>query len=101
MTLLIVFFAALVSTIVWYVSEDGHMQVGRLSLIYWGASLMWLVDAIVEYIETGAGYFTPAASDMLNDAFLGVSAVALGMFIWLISLLARDPSGKIRAMLGN
>lgn len=77
------------------------MQVGRLSLMYWGASLMWLVDAVVEYIKTGADYFTPTAADMLNDAFLGASAVALGMFIWLISLLVRDPSGKIRAMSGN
>lgn len=101
MTLLIVFFAAIISTVVWYVSEDDRMQVGRLSLMYWGASLMWLVDAIVEYIETGVGYFTPAVSEMLNDAFLGASAVALGMFIWLAALLVRDPSGKIRAMLGN
>lgn len=101
MTLLIMFFAAIISTVVWYISEDGHMQVGRLSLMYWGASLMWLVDAVVEYIEMGADYFTPSAAEMLNDAFLGISAVALGMFIWLVSLLVRDPSGKIRAMLGN
>lgn len=53
---------------------------------------MWLVDAIAEYAELGAEYFTPAAADMLNDAFLGVSVVALALVIWLARLLwsARD-----------
>ena len=70
-------------------------------LMYWGASLMWLVDAVVEYIELGAEFFQPEAADMLNDSFLGISVVALGMFIWLVILLIKDPSGKVKAMLAG
>ncbi len=100
MTLLITFFAAMITTIVWYNSKTDH-KLGSLMLMYWGASLMWLVDAVAEYIEVGAEFFTPAASDMLNDAFLGISVVALGMFIWLVILLIKDPSGKVKAMLAG
>ena len=98
MTLLITVFASIISTVVWYVS-DSNMKLGTLSLIYWGASLMWLVDAFVEYIEIGAEYFTPAASDMLNDAYLGLSVAALGLIIWLIIVLVKDPKDKIRKTL--
>ncbi len=98
MTLLITIFAAVISTVVWY-NTDSDRKLGFLSLMYWGASLMWLVDAVVEYIEVGAEYFTPAASDMLNDAYLGLSVVALGLVIWLVALLIKDPKGKIRGML--
>ncbi len=98
MTLLITVIAAVVSTIVWYLSES-RLKLGMLSLIYWGASLMWLVDAVAEYIEIGAGYFTPAAADLLNDGFLGLSVVTLGLVIWLAALLAKDPNGRIRSLL--
>ena len=100
MTLLITFFAAMITTIVWYNSKTDH-KLGSLMLMYWGASLMWLVDAVAEYIEVGAEFFTPTASDMLNDAFLGISVVALGMFIWIVILLIKDPSGKVKAMLAG
>lgn len=95
MTLLITVFAAITATIVWYLT-DSNMRLGTLCLIYWGASLMWLVDAVREYIEIGAEYFTPAAADMLNDAYLGLSVAALGLIIWLVIVLIKDPKGKIR-----
>ncbi len=98
MTLLITVFAAVISTVVWYVT-NGDMKLGTLSLMYWGASLMWLVDAVARYIEISAEYFTPAAADMLNDAYLGLSVVALGLVIWLVIVLIKDPKGKIRKTL--
>ena len=61
-----------------------------------GASLMWFVDAVVEYIELGAEYFTPAPADMLNDTFLGLSVVAFGLIIWLVILLVKDPLKVVR-----
>ena len=61
-----------------------------------GASLMWFVDAVVEYIELGAEYFTPAPADMLNDTFLGLSVVAFGLIIWLVILLVKDPLMVVR-----
>ena len=98
MTLLITVFAACITTAVWYLRERAQkMYVGTLALMYWGASLMWLVDAAAEYIELRADYFMPAPADMLNDAFLGLSAVALGLIIWLIVLLVKDPFGTVHA----
>ena len=102
MTLLITVFAAIVSTVVWYkTAPKSEMKVGILAILFWGASIMWLVDAIFEYAELGAEYFTPAPADMLNDAFLGLSVVALGLTIWLVILLVKDPKGVIKAKLFN
>ena len=96
MTLLITALAAVVSTVIWYTRKDDRMQLGFLSLMFWRASLMWLVDAIFEFIELKAEYFTPAPEDMLNDSFLGLSVVVLGLVVWMIRLLIADPNGKIR-----
>ena len=100
MTLLVTVFAAVISTIVWYMSEErSELRLGTLCLMYWGASLMWFVDAVFEYAELKAEYFRPAMADMMNDLFLGLSAVALGLMIWLVILLIKDPKGVIRDML--
>ncbi len=72
---------------------------GILCWMFWGASFMWLVDAIAEYIELGAAYFTPEPADMLNDLFLGLSVVALALVIWLVILLIKDPKGTVKAAL--
>ena len=66
---------------------DDKMKIGTLALIYWGASLMWFVDAIFEYSELKTAYFTPTLTDMLNDGFLGVSVITIGMMIWLFWLI--------------
>ena len=100
MTLLITVFAAIITTIVWYKkAPDDQMRTGILCLMYWGASLMWFIDAIVEYVELKAEFFAPAPGDMLNDLYLGLSVVALGLIIWLIILMIKDPKGAIRAAL--
>ena len=99
MTLLITVFAAVTATVIWYNRKDDSMQLGILLFMYWGASLMWLVDAIFEYAELKAEYFTPAAEDMLNDAFLGLAVVALGLVIWVVRHLIKDPKGSVRAAL--
>ena len=36
---------------------------------------------------------------MLNDAYLGLSVVALGMILWLAILLIKDPKGVVKASL--
>lgn len=99
MTLLITVFAAVIVTVIWYNRKNDDMRLGMLCFLYWGASIMWLVDAIFEFAELHAEYFTPAAEDMLNDTFLGLSVVALGLVIWLIRLLIADPKGSVRAAL--
>ena len=102
MTLLITVFAAVIATVIWYRNAPADtMKISALCYMYWGASLMWLVDAIFEYSELGPEFFEPAVSDMINDAFLGLSAVAFGMVIWVIILIVKDPKCVIRAKLAQ
>jgi hypothetical protein len=99
MTLLITIFAAVIATVKWYNRKDDSMKLGILCFLYWGASIMWFVDAIFEYVELGAEYFQPAAQDMLNDSFLGLAVVALGLIIWVVRLLILDPKGSVKRAL--
>ena len=99
MTLLICVFAAIIATVKWYRRKDDSMMLGVPCVLFWGASLMWLGDAIFGYIEDGAAFFEPEAAEMLNDAYLGLSVVALGMILWLAILLIKDPKGVVKASL--
>ena len=97
MTLLFTVFAAVISTIIWYRSESARrMKIGILLYMFWGASIMWFVDAIFEYVELRAEYFTPAFEDMINDSFLGLSVIALALIVWVITFMIKDPDGIIR-----
>lgn len=92
MTLLITVIAAVSVTLIWYVSEKARkMKISLLLYMFWGASLMWLVDSVVEYLEMGAEFFMPSAPDMLNDAFLGLSEIALALTVWVIYIIVKDP----------
>lgn len=99
MTLLLTVFAAVITTVIWYTRKDDSMKLGMLMFMFWGASLMWLVDAVFEYAELKAAYFTPAVEDMVNDTFLGLSVIALALVIWVVRLLITDPKGTVKAAL--
>ena len=101
MTLLICVFAAIIATLKWYKRENDDMRLGVLCFMFWGASLMWLGDAIWEYAELHEKFFTPEPADMLNDAFLGLSVVAFALIIWLVILLVKDPKGIVRKALAR
>ncbi|MGM9651386.1 MAG: hypothetical protein ACI3VX_05570 [Faecousia sp.] len=97
MTLLITVFAAVIATVAWYKNApENDLKLAPLCFMYWGASLMWLIDAIFEYVEMGAEFFAPALEDMINDAYLGLSVVALGLVAWVIILLVKDPKGALK-----
>ena len=99
MTLLVTVFAAIICTVLWYKkAPQDEMNVRVLCYLYWGAAIMWFVDAIYEYADLGAQFFAPAPIDLLNDLFLGLSVVALGLIVWLIVLLVKDPRGVIKGM---
>ncbi len=100
MTLLTTVFAAIICTVIWYRNAPkSQMNVGILCWMYWGASLMWFIDALFEYAQIREAYFTPAPADMLNDLYLGLSVVAFGLIIWLVILLIKDPKGVVKAAL--
>ena len=94
MTLVITLFAAIASTAWWYShAPQSKMRVDLLCWMYWGASLMWIVDLVAEYLEEGADVFVPEAKDMLNDAYLGLFVVALAGIVWIGYLIVKDPRG--------
>ena len=99
MHLLITVFAAVIVTAKWYRDRNNELLLGSLVLMLWGASLMWLTDAIFEFAELKAEYFAPEISDMTNDAFLGLSVLALALIVWVVRLLIKDPSGRVREAL--
>ena len=102
MTLLITMITAVISTVIWYTnSKARELKIGVLLYMFWGASLMWLVDAVVEYLEVGSEYFEPAAKDMLNDTFLGISVITLALVVWVVYLLIKDPSDLLKNTLLN
>lgn len=102
MTLLLTLLAAVVVSCIWYTSEKARqLKVSMLCYMFWGASLMWMVDAIAEYIELRAEYFQPALQDMLNDTFLGVSVIALALVVWVLAVLVKDPLGVMRPAAQN
>jgi hypothetical protein len=102
MTLLLTLFAAIITTVIWYSNESARqLKIGILCYMFWGASIMWMVDAIFEYAELRADYFAPAAQDMLNDSFLGLSVIALALVVWVIILLVKDPKQVIKKTLNN
>ena len=100
MTLLVTVFAAVIATVAWYKkAPNDDMKLGILCYLYWGASIMWFVDAIFEYTELKAAYFTPSLEAMANDLYLGLSVIALGLVVWLVILLIKDPKGVVKATL--
>ena len=89
MCLIITTFAAIISTIVWYAkAPDFTYRIGTLALMFWGASLMWLGDAIF-CVAGGEGFFDLSK----DDALLGMVIVMIGLIAWLVLLLANDPKG--------
>lgn len=115
MTLFVTLVAAIISTIVWYFSKTKHngdkYKLISLIYMYWGASLMWLIDFIIEYANEGSKVFMPEVvennleatllnqqiffHESMNDLILGLICVALGLIVFLAILIIRDPNKVI------
>jgi peptidoglycan biosynthesis protein MviN/MurJ (putative lipid II flippase) len=96
MFLILTFLAAIVSTIIWYVkSPDNKYRLGLLSLIFWGATLMWLVDHIMAYLIEGGEFFETG----LEATILGISVILLALLVWVLVLLISDPKGVMQKVL--
>lgn len=96
MFLILTALAAIISTVIWYANapEDKY-KVGLLSLIYWGATLMWLIDHVMAYLMEGGEFFEVN----LDATMLGITVIVLGMIVWEIALLVSDPKGALKAAL--
>lgn len=86
MCLLITLFAAVISSICWFVSNpQKNLQLGTLSLMYWGAGLMWIVDCIFA-LSAGEPFLDISG----EDAILGVIVVLAGLIAWFVLLLVKN-----------
>lgn len=96
MYLIITAAAAVAVTIVWYVNAPKDtFKLSTLCFIYWGATLMWLVDHVIAYINEGGAFFDTSA----DAALLGITVVLSGLIVWVIILLVRDPKGVFQKTL--
>lgn len=88
--------AAVVSTILWYVNApDDKYKLNILCFIYWGATLMWLVDHVMAYISEGGAFF----EFTLDATMLGVFVVLCGLIAWIVVLMITDPKGVFKKIL--
>lgn len=97
MCLLITIFAALVFSFLWYTHAKNDSLLFKVpTAIFWGASLMWLIDAVFEYIELKEEFFQQPFADLLNDGILGLCVVAIGLVAWLVVLVVKDPKKVLK-----
>ena len=98
MWLIMTSLAAIITTIVWYVkAPKDKYKLGLLSLMFWGATLMWLVDHVMAYLTEGGEFF----EINLDATLLGISVIIFALLVWLIVLLVSDPKGVIKRALNS
>jgi hypothetical protein len=96
MWLIMTSLAAVIATVIWYInSPQDRYKLGLLSLIFWGATFMWLVDHIMAFITEGREFF----EINLDAALLGITVIILALLIWLVVLLVSDPKGVYKGVL--
>jgi len=96
MWLIMTALAAIITTAIWYTrAPEDKYKLGLLSLFFWGATLMWLVDHLVAYLTEGGEFF----EINLDAALLGVAVIVLALFVWEIVLLVSDPKGVLKRVL--
>lgn len=81
MYLILTLAAAVAATVLWRKNKGYKLDI--LCFIYWGASLMWLVDGIVAATE-GEPFFEMTA----DAALLGAVVILAGLAAWAIIFFA-------------
>ena len=82
MCLILTFAAALLCSVLWLKKDRANAyKIGTLALMFWGASLMWLVDCAFAAFG-GEGFFDLS----LDDALLGLLIIACGIILWAFLL---------------
>jgi peptidoglycan biosynthesis protein MviN/MurJ (putative lipid II flippase) len=96
MWLILTALAAIITTVIWYVNAPkDKYKVGLLSLAFWGATVMWLVDHIMAYLSEGGEFFELDR----NATMLGVSVILIALMVWLFILLISDPKGVLKKII--
>jgi len=96
MWLIMTALAAVITTVIWYVkAPEDKYKLGLLSFIFWGATLMWVIDHVMAYLVEGGEFF----EINLDATLLGISVIIIGLFVWMIVLLVSDPKGVLKRVL--
>lgn len=84
MTLLLVAAGALIVTLLILLAPEvgRRWRLGVLALTYWGASLMWCVDALGAVLVGEDFLHVGNAGLFWDDVLLGLLALALGAGVW-------------------
>ena len=93
MWLIMTALAAVIATAIWYAkAPEDKYKLGLLSLFFWGATVMWLVDHVMAYLTEGGEFLEIS----LDAALLGLAVIVLALFVWEIVLLVSDPKGVLK-----
>jgi hypothetical protein len=93
MWLIIFAFAATIATAIWYTqAENDKYLLKLLSLIFWGTTIMVLVDHVVPYVMEGGGEFFEVS---IEATVLSGVMLVVGLAVWEGALLLKDPKGVI------
>lgn len=85
--------AAIITTAIWYVkAPHDKYKLSLLSLIFWGATLMWFIDHLMAYLMEGGEFLEVN----LDATLLGISVIIIALLIWEIVLLVSDPKGVFK-----
>jgi len=96
MWLIMTALAAVITTVIWYIkAPNDKYKLSLLSLIFWGATLMWLVDHVMAYLIEGGEFL----EINLDATLLGLSVITLALLVWVIVLLISDPKGILKRVL--
>ncbi len=96
MWLIMTALAAVITTVIWYVkAPEDKYKLGLLSLIFWGATLMWFVDHVMAYLIEGGAFF----EINLDATLLGLSVIIIALLVWVVVLLVSDPKGVLKKAL--
>jgi hypothetical protein len=96
MWLIMTALAAVIATAIWYIkAPEDKYKLGLLSLFFWGATLMWLVDHVIAYVTEGGEFF----EINLDATLLGVAVIVFALFVWETVLLVSDPKGVLKKVL--
>ncbi|MBT0158598.1 hypothetical protein G4O51_01280 [Candidatus Bathyarchaeota archaeon A05DMB-2] len=89
MWLIMLAFAATIATAIWYTqAENDKYLLKYLSLIFWGTTIMVLVDHVVPFLMEGGGEFFEVSTEA---AVLSGIMVVVGLAVWEGALLLKDP----------
>ena len=92
MWLIILAFAAVIVTPLWYrMAEDDKYLLRLLCLMLWGVTIMVFVDHLLGFLREGGEFLemTPEAT------VLGFVMLIVALIIWEIVLILKDPKGVI------